>query len=653
MKEVMKIQPSGIFTNYIFKAIPLAFDESLSYYEMLCALLDRLKTDELIINNNADLLAELESYVKNYFDNLDVQEEINNKLDEMALDGTLENLISQYIELQTTYTYNSVAEMKSATNLVSGSFVKTTGYYENNDGGGAYYKVRDILNTDTVDEIYIYALSDENLIAELMIQNNELNIKQIGVKGLVSVDDTEKIIGACQKTFDVYFPKGTYYLGRQLIILNADNKTIRGDGKQKTIFKVSNNQEGNHTSYISTSGLVTSYNLTLKDFSINAGTQTTIRYILSTFQVIGLTLENMELYNGRGYATRLNLDENVYANNLYIHDCFGYDGSVGGGFYGMNMKNVKVSNSTIENCGDHAFYLTGDGNNENSYAENIELNNIYTKNIGSDGYTAGGSFTIYGNIKNVLINNCIVENSLEGVHISNHGDTSITPKNVTITNCVFNNIINSGIYISGLETDFISELTISNNVINTCNTYDGLSIRQCQNSIFNNNIIQNCARLGIEVVNSDYLIINNNILKNNVNQLWAGSRSSTHCKNNTISNNTIYCTNDFKDSNNSGVYITNVCTDTILLCNNAFNQKSYNMFVRGAGNKSILQDGIASTTNYTRKIIYRDSIPSGNIEGDVGDICLNSSPTANGTIGWVCTVAGTPGTWKTFGSISS
>ena len=211
MKEVMKIQPSGIFTNYIFKAIPLAFDESLSYYEMLCALLDRLKTDELIINNNADLLAELESYVKNYFDNLDVQEEINNKLDEMALDGTLENLISQYIELQTTYTYNSVAEMKSATNLVSGSFVKTTGYYENNDGGGAYYKVRDILNTDTVDEIYIYALSDENLIAELMIQNNELNIKQIGVKGLVSVDDTEKIIGACQKTFDVYFPKGTYY----------------------------------------------------------------------------------------------------------------------------------------------------------------------------------------------------------------------------------------------------------------------------------------------------------------------------------------------------------------------------------------------------------------------------------------------------------
>jgi len=37
----------------------------------------------------------------------------------------------------------------------------------------------------------------------------------------------------------------------------------------------------------------------------------------------------------------------------------------------------------------------------------------------------------------------------------------------------------------------------------------------------------------------------------------------------------------------------------------------------------------------------------------VGDIFYNSSPTAGGYIGWVCTTAGTPGTWKTFGAISA
>jgi len=37
----------------------------------------------------------------------------------------------------------------------------------------------------------------------------------------------------------------------------------------------------------------------------------------------------------------------------------------------------------------------------------------------------------------------------------------------------------------------------------------------------------------------------------------------------------------------------------------------------------------------------------------VGEIHWNTAPAASGTIGWVCTTAGTPGTWKTFGAISA
>jgi hypothetical protein len=37
----------------------------------------------------------------------------------------------------------------------------------------------------------------------------------------------------------------------------------------------------------------------------------------------------------------------------------------------------------------------------------------------------------------------------------------------------------------------------------------------------------------------------------------------------------------------------------------------------------------------------------------VGDVIYNTVPSASGTIGWVCTVAGTPGTWKTWGAISA
>lgn len=41
---------------------------------------------------------ELKDFVDDYFDNLDVQEEINNKLNQMVEDGTLEEILSQYID---------------------------------------------------------------------------------------------------------------------------------------------------------------------------------------------------------------------------------------------------------------------------------------------------------------------------------------------------------------------------------------------------------------------------------------------------------------------------------------------------------------------------------------------------------------------------
>jgi hypothetical protein len=37
----------------------------------------------------------------------------------------------------------------------------------------------------------------------------------------------------------------------------------------------------------------------------------------------------------------------------------------------------------------------------------------------------------------------------------------------------------------------------------------------------------------------------------------------------------------------------------------------------------------------------------------VGDIVYDTTPSASGNIGWVCVTAGSPGTWKSFGTISA
>lgn len=97
--------PVPPFMRYCSAIIPTMFDDSLSYYEALCAL-NRFIQKNLVevINNNAtvtqeyiDLTNQLKEYMENYFDNLDVQEEINNKLDAMVTDGTMNTIINQEI----------------------------------------------------------------------------------------------------------------------------------------------------------------------------------------------------------------------------------------------------------------------------------------------------------------------------------------------------------------------------------------------------------------------------------------------------------------------------------------------------------------------------------------------------------------------------
>ena len=60
------------------------------------------------VNDYIERFNELYTYVHDYFDNLDVQEEINHKLDEMAEDGTLETLIAKVLDTDETYYFHTV-----------------------------------------------------------------------------------------------------------------------------------------------------------------------------------------------------------------------------------------------------------------------------------------------------------------------------------------------------------------------------------------------------------------------------------------------------------------------------------------------------------------------------------------------------------------
>lgn len=80
-------------------------------------------------------------------------------------------------------------------------------------------------------------------------------------------------------------------------------------------------------------------------------------------------------------------------------------------------------------------------------------------------------------------------------------------------------------------------------------------------------------------------------------------------------------------------------------------------------NSSLFRTSIGGTTSYdqadilyfqpkSHKVDFNTSKPQYGHWSN-GDIVYNSTPSAGGNIGWVCTTAGSPGTWKTFGTIES
>ena len=178
--------------------LPTSYLETMSYYEMLVWFTNYLRDNIIpVVNNNGEathelqvLFTELQSYVNNYFDNLDVQDEINNKLDQMLEDGVLEQIIEQFLQLTSLICFDNVADMKTSVNLANGSYAKTLGYFEKNDGGESLYKIRTITNNDVVDEGSIIALNDNTLVAELVINRTEINVAQFGVKGDGIYDDS-------------------------------------------------------------------------------------------------------------------------------------------------------------------------------------------------------------------------------------------------------------------------------------------------------------------------------------------------------------------------------------------------------------------------------------------------------------------------------
>lgn len=479
-----------------FPYIEADFD-ALTNYELLCKVVEYL--NKVIANENAQNEAlnelatafnNLKSYVDNYFDNLDVQEEINNKLDEMAESGELTDIIAQYLGLAGMIAYDTVADMKLAENLVIGSKCHTLGYNTKNDGGESLYFIREILNTDVVDEKKIIALYDQNLVAEI-ITPKEISPQIFGAIGDGVADDTSILSYILTNYNNLYLPTDKQY---KISTINVPVKDVIINGNGKLI--------------ITGTGLqfnAPSNKKVIKDINIELTTGTVALQFngladLTTFNT--LTIENLKIK-----TTSLSSKIGIYIKSE--HEALISNTSL----YGCSMKFGNTVNPSVVNCiirhSDYGIlYINEDAENP-GYACGLKVLNttilgctVGIKSVQTDSLQVDNCMIDYDDYPIIILGTAvpIVDNS----YISSRQGNEVIH--------VAKNNNDSGVFGgNGFTTEVTSDLKISNSQIiqhDESLTNSAVVMYDVNCAFLTNIVIPYSGKCGIELHDCIYTEIN-------------------------------------------------------------------------------------------------------------------------------------------------
>lgn len=306
------------------------------------------------VNDYIARFVALKDFVDDYFDNLDVQEEINNKLDDMLEQGTLQEIITSYIQSNVAWTFNTVADMKAATNLIDGSFAQTLGYYAVNDGGGGLYK---ITATGTPNEMDIIAIG--STLRANLITGDTVNILQLGAKADDENFDNQPYL---QRAFDL---------------------------RKTTVIGI------NETDIFWTYSAARFYdNIIFNSWLKNKGSQgqltDRIIYIENVWSDKTITVTNPLINGNRDVTKSYNAEDN---------DEFGHGIDI------RSVQNITIDGGNIINCYGDAIYI---GNSTEPSAVYQYSKNVTIKNVLID-YPYRNGISIVSGV-DTLIQNCTVYN---------------------------------------------------------------------------------------------------------------------------------------------------------------------------------------------------------------------------------------------------
>lgn len=329
--DMKNLTPFKLCVLQSFPFIEADFD-AVTNYQLLCKVVEYL--NKVIDNNNKqnDNISQLEqnfitlyNYVKNYFDNLDVQDEVNKKLDEMVSSGELADLFNKYM----IRTYDTMRDLISDGSISINSIAITKGYYTINDKGKSIY----------------------------LITNNEKS---------TSIQLNNTLYAECISNFKIPEMFGAYGNGVDddyIILQNMINENIDFTLEESSIYLISNTLK--NVRYLKGKNISSTILCKNKDLDIIS----TISTVHDGY-IKNLTIKHNELGNGNGILLNGNNSQFVISDIFITTVKNGIYGNKENGYF--NLYSSVIKNIRIYDFSETGITMKMSGGSGNVY-ENIYI----------------------------------------------------------------------------------------------------------------------------------------------------------------------------------------------------------------------------------------------------------------------------------------
>lgn len=473
------------------------------------------------------------------------------------------------------------------------------------------------------------------------------NVKDYGAEGDGSTDDTAAIQAAINAASvaggTVFFPAGTYCISSQLTVSAASSSIppAGADGIQFSEVSVV---------HFTSAGLAT--------IKATAAMSAMVRYTFDApdsdpaphfSSIVGLGFDGNDLATS-GLYFEWTIHTRVEGNRFW------------------NLTNgITIEGFGVSTITSNAFLCSRGVNILNGGDNHIEHNDFFFPGANSYGIYCGywsGNTTVVGNV--------FSRESVVGTLYALYLDGASSPESEEIRNlCVRGNEFHgmtAGVYANpdaSARNIYACSITDNHLILSSAANSTLANLTKCDDFIITGNWIgrwqeSDGTAAGIILSDCQRTVIQGN----QFTRFSSSALTMAGCQDTLISGNT------FNDCGKGGattpiIYVSGSNFRAVIVENKfiqfsaAYGQVGVEEAV-GTGSViaqrntfvTVGQPYKRSNSSMMRSEDYGTSAPASGTY-NVGDLRWNTSPTAGGTMGWVCTTAGSPGTWKTFGAITA